>query len=1028
MTTRAIQRIQFFDCGLARDDVGNLVLQNLYFNCCSAGCGLIALGHPTGKVSVYDRSFQETVLDVSTGPVIHVRVVGTSVPILVAVAEDVPGGIEVVYVVRVDRTASAQSQMGTSPPAPSRAILRELRPFAGWKTLPPKVPLRGSSLPPGGVVASSVTAITMTDALDTLVLGLSDGTALLYRCDIRRDRSPKPRIIGRPGEGGPVSLCAVVRSAVLIVRPDGLLVVRPPPAGGPAQEPEYDVTFRSAACLAAVSASGPRGAIPRLTVVSAGGLALHDGHGPAGVVPLDVATERATHVFWHGSVVGLILPRTGGTTGPEGGHDAVALFDLTHRLRALTMTLPGRVVAVVSTGARAFLFVRTTAGAAAATAVSSGGDGSVFTGGGMSQSALVTTSFAISERDHASKLRQLMDLNMYDMARQLAASPGFDPGAVADVYSKEGDHAFEEGDLVRAVRCYVRTIGRLEPSEVLRKFLFEGSAQRLEHLPPYLEELHRQHLATPEHTRLLLHILGKLRKPHDMARFLFDPQHLGTYDPATAVRLCRRAKCFEIAVAVADVHGRASDVVSIQLLDRGRYREVVEFIRSLPLTDAADLLLEHGRVLADHAPDATTDALCAAVTEWVPWAREPAPLPYTGDVAPTVPRPSSAQSGATEGEGGRRRVLPSQYIGVFGHRRRHQLRFLECVVHNKVHTDESAAQRRRIDTVMLDLYVAPTLGSSSDPPERNFFVEDPPPAVSDDGPSTTSVVDEDSPADREARLSKAMVLLQDPTAQFDDDAAMMSCVAANFRPGLLALYERRGMYDLVLETHVAAGDAPQVVAAAMRLTPRDPDAWRRVLAFLVERHASCDVELAEALAHVELHTVLQPLDVVRLLASSSRVPVAAAADYLTRALTRDLCIVESLESRHRTLSRRHAELSEALRTARGRAQQVGGGKCAICHRGIDNPTVHFLCKHSFHVACLQDQPRCPICAPVQHQILRRRAALQQMRADPEALPRALAVSTDPSETLSGPSGRDWAVDLNQNSERCRAFSLCPAHA
>ena len=41
-------------------------------------------------------------------------------------------------------------------------------------------------------------------------------------------------------------------------------------------------------------------------------------------------------------------------------------------------------------------------------------------------------------------------------------------------------------------------------------------------------------------------------------------------------------------------------------------------------------------------------------------------------------------------------------------------------------------------------------------------------------------------------------------------------------------------------------------------------------------------------------------------------------------------------------------------------------RCSSCGRNLDLPTVHFLCKHSFHQRCLNDvgeDAECPMCAP-----------------------------------------------------------------
>lgn len=41
-------------------------------------------------------------------------------------------------------------------------------------------------------------------------------------------------------------------------------------------------------------------------------------------------------------------------------------------------------------------------------------------------------------------------------------------------------------------------------------------------------------------------------------------------------------------------------------------------------------------------------------------------------------------------------------------------------------------------------------------------------------------------------------------------------------------------------------------------------------------------------------------------------------------------------------------------------------RCSSCGGNLDLPTIHFLCKHSFHQRCLNkvdEDAECPVCAP-----------------------------------------------------------------
>ena len=55
-------------------------------------------------------------------------------------------------------------------------------------------------------------------------------------------------------------------------------------------------------------------------------------------------------------------------------------------------------------------------------------------------------------------------------------------------------------------------------------------------------------------------------------------------------------------------------------------------------------------------------------------------------------------------------------------------------------------------------------------------------------------------------------------------------------------------------------------------------------------------------------------------------------------------------------------------------------KCSACHNPLELPSVHFLCMHSFHQACLaDDEHACPVCAP-QRRRMQQHVQQQQQRA------------------------------------------------
>ncbi len=96
-------------------------------------------------------------------------------------------------------------------------------------------------------------------------------------------------------------------------------------------------------------------------------------------------------------------------------------------------------------------------------------------------------------------------------------------GILADVQRKHGDHLYSKNDYDAAMAAYVATIGYLEPSYVIRRFL---DVQRIHNLTHYLEQLHDARKANADHTTLLLNCFTKLKDSGKLDAFIRDNEVL----------------------------------------------------------------------------------------------------------------------------------------------------------------------------------------------------------------------------------------------------------------------------------------------------------------------------------------------------------------------------------------------------------------------------------------------------------------------------------------------------------------------
>ena len=84
-------------------------------------------------------------------------------------------------------------------------------------------------------------------------------------------------------------------------------------------------------------------------------------------------------------------------------------------------------------------------------------------------------------------------------------------------------------------------------------------------------------------------------------------------------------------------------------------------------------------------------------------------------------------------------------------------------------------------------------------------------------------------------------------------------------------------------------------------------------------------------------------------------------------------------------------------------------RCAACGGALDLPTVHFLCKHSFHQRCLNqvddEDMECPRCAAANNNIRAFRKAQDDSAYRHDMFQDALQRSRDKFSTISEFFGR-----------------------
>lgn len=93
-----------------------------------------------------------------------------------------------------------------------------------------------------------------------------------------------------------------------------------------------------------------------------------------------------------------------------------------------------------------------------------------------------------------------------------------------------------QNDYKEAIQKYIQTIGYIEPSYIIRKFL---DVAHIEHLIKYLNEVHERKQADKHHTALLLNCFVKQKEIDSLDNFLKKESKYDTdlFDIETAIKV-----------------------------------------------------------------------------------------------------------------------------------------------------------------------------------------------------------------------------------------------------------------------------------------------------------------------------------------------------------------------------------------------------------------------------------------------------------------------------------------------------------
>uniref|UniRef100_M4BQ08 Vacuolar protein sorting-associated protein 11 homolog n=1 Tax=Hyaloperonospora arabidopsidis (strain Emoy2) TaxID=559515 RepID=M4BQ08_HYAAE len=975
------RRFAFFDKEVLKDANGPW-MKGVDITSMSANRGLICVGDADGYVHLANRSLEARKFQAHELFVSHVVMMKRS-NVLATIGDGIDPRPDELREQSKAIAEAGRAPNAEEPTGKSTAVVRfwrtDLQDREGKPKLLQQIPIFAKKYP-----EEAVTAFAVNDDLSQFAVGLKNGAVILFRSDLKR-RTDRPSHLLQPAGQYPVT---------------GLSFISKPVTATSVHVFLYASTRRGLTCYhcshddpALVKSVGGAAALPpRTTVLDERGVDVNCSCvneedeiavGQTDAVYFYTTEDRSVcfafegekkylHFFKHYLLVAHIDPR---------GRHQVNVYDLQNKFIAFNWTL-------TSTNPKGPMRKPPLASNSRTADARFGLDemeevrhvvcefGAIFVVSSMGHV------YRLSEKDTTSKLEILFRKNLYSIAISLAFSSNYDVNSIIDIFRMYGDHLYQKGDYDGSLRQYVRTIGHVEPSYVIRRFL---DAQRIHNLTAYLEALHEKAFANAEHTTLLLNCYTKLKDVKKLDKFIQldevidakktngtkidnDASDLALKDGGGAANLNFDVETAisvlwenypQHALTLARKHEEHSWYLKIQLgqisyvdsedsaalseSEKERVADALEYIQHLSFSEADSNLRKYGRTLVTHMPGPATELLKRLCT------------------GKYVPEDPSLKSD------------PGDFLHLFVSHRAQLKEFLQYIVEVETVSNTS------IGNTLLEMVL------SDD----------------DEGENGGRSVEE--------KEESVLRILDNPRVKYDEDHALIHLQMRGMKKGKRYLYNKLHMYHMLVQFHIEENDDQSILEEVRKHGDKDPNLWSLALKYFAERGPLPKgatsgkewEELQQLLVLIDTNSAIPPLQVVQVLSQSRELPVSVIKQYVVNQLASDEKKIEEDEEKIKAFRSDTKQMKEEIAQLSSRAVVFQATKCDLCSHDLDLPAVHFMCQHSFHLNCISETDReCISCSMDHRHILGLKTQLEQKAGNHEQFYNQLETAADGFNTIA----------------------------
>ena len=528
--------------------------------------------------------------------------------------------------------------------------------------------------------------------------------------------------------------------------------------------------------------------------------------------------------------------------------------------------------------------------------------------------------FKLTEKDISSKLDLLFRKSQYSLAMDLAKSCNYDSDQLAEISRHYADFLYKKGDYDAAVAQYCKTIGILEPSYVIRKFL---DSRRIQNLTTYLQQLLSQKLGNEDHTTLLINCYAKLKDDEQLNKLTSGGLDV---DIETAIKVLRNANFPNHAARLAALHGKHDWFMRIALEDQDKPLDAIEhLVTEVRESDRLVLLIKYGRLLMEKEEGRTTELAIQLTCRFLGDSSLFSLTASTDALDPLDPEFVDFNL--------------DDLLNIFILKKHRMLQFLEAVID----AYPSSATPSFYST-LLGLYLR-------------------------------SLNDAKDDKSRKETEQKALELLQRSGATYDINQVILLCTFHSFDQGLIYLYLRSKRFSWIQRHYILKDMTNEVVKSCTDFGHLDESLWVNGLWYFSNGHLPTDdQQIPLILDTIDRLNLLPPLKVINILCRNPKLNLASLSKYMLGFLKSEGEIIaenDKLISHHKDETEKMMNTIQEMQTL---PKVFQASKCSCCNKSLELPSVHFYCGHSYHQACFESYSAehdtdCPLCLPENNKIL-----------------------------------------------------------